>query len=89
MFKLYEPSPTPWLFVAPVENMEGRVPITPLFLAGNSTPTIPHMFGKRKDSGFPFVCADAAAAGGRRAVMAMRITPGCGSVGVASHAWVV
>jgi hypothetical protein len=40
-----------------------------LFLAGNSTPTIPHMFSKRKDSGFPtfpYGCADAAAADGRR-----------------------
>ncbi len=37
-----------------------------LFLAGNSTPMIPHMFSKRKDSGFPYSCADAAAADGRR-----------------------
>jgi hypothetical protein len=36
----------------------------PLFLARNSTPTIPHMFSKRKDSGFPYGCADAAAADG-------------------------
>jgi hypothetical protein len=66
VIKLYEPSPTPCLYVAPVENMESRVPLIPLFLAGNSTPTIPHMFSKRKDSGFPFGCADAAAADGRR-----------------------
>jgi hypothetical protein len=32
----------------------------------NSTPTTPHMFSKRKDSGFPYGCADAAAADGRR-----------------------
>ena len=38
----------------------------PLFLAGNSTPTIPHMFAKRKDACFPFGCADAAAVDGRR-----------------------
>ena len=44
----------------------GRVPLIPLFLAGNSTSTIPHMFSKRKDSGFPYGCADAAAADGRR-----------------------
>ncbi len=31
-----------------------------------STPTFPHMFSKRKDSGFPYGCADAAAADGRR-----------------------
>ena len=63
--KLYEPSPTPCLYVAPAANMAGRVPLIPLFLAGNSTPTIPHMFSKRKDSGFPYGCADAAAADGR------------------------
>ncbi len=28
----------------------------------DSTPTIPHMFSKCKDSGFPYGCADAAAA---------------------------
>ena len=54
------------LYVAPAGNMVGRVPLIPLFLAGNSTPTIPYMFSKRKDSGFPFGCADAAAADGRR-----------------------
>jgi hypothetical protein len=66
--KLYEPSPTPCLYVAPAANMAGRVPLIPLFpsLAGNSTPTIPHMFSKRKDSGFQYGCADAAAADGRR-----------------------
>ena len=63
--KLYEPSPTPCLYVAPAENMVGRVPLIPLFLAGNSIPTIPHMFSKRKEAGFPFACADAAALYGR------------------------
>ena len=57
VIKLYEPSSTPCLYVAPAENMVGRVPLIPLFLAGNSTQTIPHMFSKRKDSGFPFGCA--------------------------------
>jgi hypothetical protein len=66
--KLYEPSPTPCLYhdVAPAANNLGRVPLIPLFLARNLTPTIPHMFSKRKDSGFPYGCADAAAADGRR-----------------------
>jgi hypothetical protein len=65
--KLYESSPTLCLYVAPAENMVGRVPLIPLFLAANSTPTIPHnahMFSKRKESGFPFGCADASAADG-------------------------
>jgi hypothetical protein len=73
--KLYEPSPTPCLYVAPVENMMGRVPLIPLFLAGNSTPTIPHMFSKRKDAGFPFGCADAAAVDGRRGSNVYEVNP--------------
>ena len=72
VIKLYEPSPTPCLYVAPAENMVGRVPLIPLFLAGNSTPTIPHMFSKRKDSGFPFGCADAA---GRRGSNVYEVNP--------------
>jgi hypothetical protein len=42
VLKLYEPSPTPCLYVAPIDHVLGRVPLFPLFLAGNSTPTIPH-----------------------------------------------
>ncbi len=39
VLKLYEPSPTPCLYVAPIDHVLGRVPLLPLFLAGNSTPT--------------------------------------------------
>jgi hypothetical protein len=39
VIKLYEPSPTPCLYVAMAENMVGRVPLIPLFLEGNSTPS--------------------------------------------------
>ena len=66
VLKLYEPSPTPCLYVAPIDHVLGRVPLFPLFLAGNSTPTIPHSFSKFKGSGFPVGCADSAAADGRR-----------------------
>ncbi len=66
VLKLYEPSQTPCLHVAPVANMVGRVPILPLYLANNSTPTIPQQFSKRKGSGFPMGCTDTAAADGRR-----------------------
>jgi hypothetical protein len=75
VIKLYEPSPTPCLYVAPAENMVGRVPLMPLFLAGNATPTIPHMYTKRKDSGFPMGCADAAAADGRRGSNVYEVNP--------------
>ena len=39
--KLYEPSPTPCLYVAPAENMVGRVPLIPLFLAGTDNSDYP------------------------------------------------
>ena len=45
--------PTPCLYVAPASCMVGRVPLIPLFLAGNPTPSIPHKFRKHKSSGFP------------------------------------
>ena len=63
MTKLYELFPTPCLYVAPAACMVGRVPLIPLFLAGNSTPTIPR---QRKRSGFPVGSCDTAAADGRR-----------------------
>ncbi len=75
MIKLYEPSKTPCLYVAPAENVAGRVPLIPLFLAGNSTPTIPHLFSQRKVSGFPFRCADTAAADGRRGSNVHEVNP--------------
>ncbi len=75
MIKLHEPSPTPCLNVAYVQNMVGRVPLMPLFLAGNSTPTIPHMFSKRKDLVFPYGCADATATDGRRVSNIYEVNP--------------
>ncbi len=38
----YKPSQQPCLYLAPAANMVGRVPMIPLFLAGNSTATFPH-----------------------------------------------
>ncbi len=66
MDQWYEPGPIPCLHVAPVDYMVGRVPLIPLFLAGNSTPTIPHKFSKHKGSGFPMGYADSTASDGRR-----------------------
>ncbi len=66
VIKLYYPSPIPCLYVAPVINVLGRVPLIPLFLAGNSTPTILHKFSKHKGSAFPMGSADTADAHGRR-----------------------
>ena len=64
--KLYEPSPTPILFVAPLNNVLGRVPLFPLFLDGNATPTIPHHLRHLRASAFPHGAADAAKPDGRR-----------------------
>ncbi len=75
VIKLYEPSPTPCLHVADVQNMVGRVPLIPLFLAGNSTPTIPGMFSRRKDSGFQYCCANAAATDGRLGSNVYEVNP--------------
>ncbi len=65
--KLYEPFPTPCLYVAPAACMVGRVPLIPSFLAGNSTPTIPHKYSqhKRSASGFPVGSCDTAEADAR------------------------
>ena len=49
--------------------MVDRVPLIPLFLAGNSTPrspTIPHNYSKHKNSGFPAGSCDNAAADGKQ-----------------------
>ena len=58
--KLYEPSPTPILFVAPLNNVLGRVPLFPLFLDGNATPTIPHHLRHLKARAFQHGVTDTA-----------------------------
>ncbi len=79
VIKLYEPSPTPCLNVAPVEYISGRVPLIPLFLAGSSTLTTPHVtnlvYNKRRDSGFPMGCADSAMVDGRRSSDVYEVNP--------------
>ncbi len=67
--------PNPCLYVANVQNMVGRVPLMPLFLAGNLTPTIPHIFSKHKDSRFPYGCADTAATDRRRGSNVYEVNP--------------
>jgi hypothetical protein len=36
--KFYDPSPTPILYLIPISNVLGRVPLMPLFLHCNSIP---------------------------------------------------
>ncbi len=47
-------------------NMVGRVPLIPLLLADNSSPTIPHQFSQHKRSGFQVGSCDNTAAYGQR-----------------------
>ena len=64
--KLYKPSPTPILYVGLAADVLGRVPLTPLFLLGNSTPTIPHQLRQHWSARFPHGLADAADESGRK-----------------------
>ena len=60
--KLYKPSPTPILHVGPAANVLGCVLLMPLFLRGNSTPTVPHQLRQHMHGTFPYGLADAAVA---------------------------
>ena len=46
-----------------------------MFLAGNATLTIPHLYSKRRESGFPMGCADSAAVDGRRGSNVYEVNP--------------
>jgi hypothetical protein len=39
-------SALPSLYICPVKNVLGRVPLIPCFMEGNTHPTIPHRFGR-------------------------------------------
>ena len=66
--KLYASSPTPILYVGLAANVLGRVtvPLMPLFLLGNYTPTIPHQLRQHRSARFPYGLADAADELGRK-----------------------
>ena len=57
--KLYEPSPTP-ICMWPRRRCAGARALMPLFLLGNSTPTIPHQLRQHRGARFPHGLADAA-----------------------------
>ncbi len=46
-------------------NLLMKVILIHMFLAGNSIPTIPHLYSKLRDSGFLVSCADSAVMDGR------------------------
>ena len=58
--KLYEPSPTPILYVGLGADVLGSVPLMPLFLLSNYTPTIQHQLRQHRSARFPHGLADAA-----------------------------
>ena len=64
--KLHQPSPTPILNVGLAADVLGCVPLMPLFLLGNSTPTIPHQLRQHRSARFPHGLADAADESGRK-----------------------
>ncbi len=59
VIKLYEPSQTPCLYVAPAENMVGQSPVDPLIPGRQQNINTPTQV-QHRDSGFPMGCADAA-----------------------------
>ena len=50
-------------------------PLCPYFWLETQPPTIPHLYSKRKDTGFPMGCADTAAVDGRRGSNVYEINP--------------
>ena len=75
--KLYEPSSTPILYVAPCKLMLDRVPLFPsgCFLQGNTTPAIPHKLRHLKASAFQYGIAHATAVDGRRGSNVYEVNP--------------
>ncbi len=87
VIKLYEPLPTPCLYVADVQNMMGRVPLMPLFLAGNLTPTILTYSARARIQAFRMAVPTRLKRTDCGAAMSMRSTRRCGSLGAVSPAW--
>jgi hypothetical protein len=60
IYRVYEPSPIPTLYVGRVEDLLCRVPLIPCFLDGNATLTIPHKYSSRQKGAFECSSADGA-----------------------------
>jgi hypothetical protein len=63
------------VYVAPAENMVGRIPLMPCFSDDNATPTIPHKYSKNKISCFLAGCAEAAAEDVKRCSNVYQVNP--------------
>ncbi len=62
----YKPTQTPKLCVGQVSYVLGRVQLMPLFLLGNTTPTIPYELRKYQRNQFPYCSTDTARESGSR-----------------------
>jgi hypothetical protein len=58
MEMFYEPMPEPFLYVDHISHAQCRVPLTPVFMQGNKTPTIPSKFARQKNQLFQYGQAD-------------------------------
>ncbi len=56
-------------------SMVGRVPLIPLFVAGNSTHNIPHKYSQHKRPGFPVGTCDTAAGDGLHGSNVYKVNP--------------
>ena len=87
--KLYEPSPTPCLYVAPAENMVGRVPLCSCFWLETLLLQSLTSAASARILVSPWAVLTQHRWTAGVEAMSTRFTLSCGSSGVASHAWVV
>ena len=76
--KCYGPAPTPTLYVGQVSDVLGRVPLMPLLLHGNATPTIAPGLREHRSPAIrprPYGSANAAQEPGRRASNVCEMNP--------------
>ena len=85
VIKLYEPSPTPCLYVAKAENMVGRIPLIPCWMAMRLQLSLTSTARTRVHVSLPDVLTQLQRIEGKAAT-SMRLTLGCGSLDVANLA---
>ena len=74
--------PSPYLCLA--RNVLGRAPLTPCFVRGNRTPTLPHSFGNRRELWLTAGMELATAAGFMRSTLGCVLTAGDSHAGLLS-----
>jgi hypothetical protein len=88
VIKLYEPSPTPCLYVAPVENITGRVPFSPCFWRATPLRQFLTVTASARIQASQWAVPTLRRWMAGVAAMYMRSTHGCGSLDGASLDWV-